>query len=788
MRSRTALNCSYAAYCRAHAVRGCLMAGPFTQPEGAVAVVPACPDGAVRVGPDGCITAADVEAERLLGYQPGELVGEPVGVLVADDTGLSGPVDVQAVCTAFRAGTGVRCRRKDGTRFMATATISTLTAADGGGIRMTIHPLIDKGWDGDHQLLEALFDSADEAIAVADRDGTILLWNPAAERMLGHHAAQVVGFDRSSAATDLDCRLADELFERVLSGEHLTLDAHRWRAADGRIVSYDTRVWPLRSSTGEITGVVWFRRDISDGHRTAAIIKAMVQGMSIPVLAVDEAGTIQVLNPAAERLFGYSAAELLGRPVEVLVPVALRAAHEGHVRGFMRQPHPRDMGEGRSLRGLRKDGTSFPVDISLSPFTTDDGLLVTAAVADITERLRMEEHRTRWTHEMQVTRRMESLGQLAGGVAHNFNNLLGVIIGNICFLEEELTALNERDASLPLAGPLLDVQQIKNAAERAARQTQQLLAFGRRDTVQPRPVDLNDVVTAMHGLLDTTLGPQIRMITVRGQDLRQVMADPGELEQVLMNLAINARDAMSGDGTLRLETDNLTVDELYADSRGISTGQYVRLRVSDTGVGMTPDVAERAFEPFYTTRSLSEAQGLGLTTVYAIVTNAGGHVAIHSEPGHGTTVTVLLPALDKTQAPAATETAPPIDPAGSTLLVVDDEAAIRDIAARMLTQAGYTVLLAEHGPAALALAAGHPTPIDLLLTDVVMPDMNGKELAQQLQHIRPETAVVFMSGYPQPILTASGDLDTDAVVLQKPFTKNGILTAVADALTRARGQ
>jgi len=249
---------------------------------------------------------------------------------------------------------------------------------------------------------------------------------------------------------------------------------------------------------------------------------------------------------------------------------------------------------------------------------------------------------------------------------------------------------------------------------------------------------------------------------------------------------------MPGDGTLRVETDNLAVDELYAASRGIPAGQYVRLRVSDTGRGMAPEVAERAFEPFYTTKSLSEAQGLGLTTIYAIVTNAGGYVALYSEPGHGTTVTTLLPAIDEPQKTAATETAPPEpepgEAAGKTLLIVDDEAAIRDIAARVLIRAGYTVLIAEGGPAALALAAGHPAPIDLLLTDVVMPEMNGKELAQQLQHLRPELAVVFMSGYPQPFLTATGHLDTAAIVLQKPFTKTGLLTAVTDTLTRTQNQ
>ncbi|MEU7907349.1 PAS domain S-box protein [Actinoplanes sp. NPDC049118] len=764
------------------------------QPK-ATAVATAFPDGAVRVDLDGHIAAVSVEAERLLGYRSGELVGQPVGVLVADDAGLSRTVSVEAICAAFRAEAGVRCRRKDGARFMATATIATLDAADGGGIRMMIHPSaahFDLDWV--HDLLDALVDSADEAIAVADRGGTILLWNPATERMLGHLASQVVGFDRSLVATDLDPRLADDVFERTLRGEHLTLDAHRWLAKDGHVVISDTRVWPLRDSTGEVIGVVWFRRDVSEGHRAAAVLRAMVQGLSIPMVAVDETGTIQLLNPALEHLFGYPAAELLGQPVEVLVPMALRATHGSHVRGFMQEPHAREMGEGMSLRGRRKDGTSFPVEISLSPFNTDDGLLVTAAVADITERQRLEEHKTRWAHEVQVARRMESLGQLAGSVAHNFNNLLGVILGNATFLEDELTALNEQDTSRPLAGPLRDVQQIRNAAERAARQTQQLLAFGRRDTIQPRPVDLNDVITSIHGLLGTTLGPKIHLVAVRGHGLHPVLADPGELEQVLMNLAINARDAMPGDGTLRLETDNLAVDELYAAGRGIPAGPYVRLRVSDTGVGMAPDIAERAFEPFYTTRNLSEAQGLGLTTVYAIVTSAGGHVAIYSEPGNGTTVTALLPAIHKPDEPAtSTESAPPDptppgDPAGYTLLVVDDEVVIRDIAARILTRAGYTVLLAEGGPAALTLVAGHPTPIDLLLTDVVMPAMNGRELAQQLRQLQqPELAVVYMSGYPKPILTAAGDLDTDAVVLQKPFTKTDVLTAVADTLSRTPG-
>jgi PAS domain S-box-containing protein len=748
------------------------------------------PEGAVELHPDGRIAAVTVEAERLLGYRSADLIGQPITVILPEDADVSGAVGVQALGEALRAAAGAAWRRRDGTRFSATATVRSAHTADGSGVSVMIHPLVarfDSSWS--QHLLDALIGSADEAIAVADRSGRILLWNPATARMLGDLLPQPVGRDRSPGIADLDRRLDGDTFERALRGEHLTLDAYRRIGHGGTVVVSDTRVWPLADSSGEIIGVVWFRREVSEGHQEAALIRTMVRGLSIPMLAVDEAGTIQVVNPALEKLFGYPAKELLGQPVEILVPASLRDMHAGHRRAYMPDPHTRSMCEGLSLRARRKDGSSFPVEIPLSPFATDDGLLVTAAIHDITERLRLAEHEARWAHKVQVTRRMESLGELAGGVAHNFNNLLGVILGSVSFLEEELATLNDQDPSGPLAGALRDVRQIKNAAERGARQTQQLLAFGRRDTVQPRPVDLNDAVTYMQRLLGTTLGPNISLTAVQGQGLRPVMADPGEIEQVLMNLAVNARDAIPGEGTLRLETDNITVDEIYAGSRGISPGQYARIQVTDTGTGMPPQVAERAFEPFYTTRNPSEAQGLGLTTVYAIITNLGGHVAIYSEPGHGTTVTTLLPAIPDPDQPAVpNDTAPPepiaVDPTRHTVLVVDDEIAIRDIAARILTQAGYAVLIAEHGPAALALAAAHPGPIDLLLTDVVMPQMNGKELAQQLQETRPELAVAFMSGYPQPILTAKGDVDTDATVLQKPFTKADLVTTIADTLTR----
>ncbi|MBL7256090.1 response regulator [Actinoplanes sp. LDG1-01] len=358
--------------------------------------------------------------------------------------------------------------------------------------------------------------------------------------------------------------------------------------------------------------------------------------------------------------------------------------------------------------------------------------------------------------------RLESLGQLAGGVAHDFNNILGVIVNYASFVVEE--AESERPDVQMIAA---DARQVIRAGERATHLTHQLLAFARREVVRPERLDLNEFVAGLEETLRRTIGERVALIVRPGAGLPPVHCDPAQIEQLLVNLAHNARDAMPAGG-------NLVIDTGCDDGR-------VRLRVSDSGRGMSADVADRAFEPFFTTKPSGEATGLGLAMVYGIVTQAGGEVGISSSPGLGTTVTVLLPpALGD----SARVVADPIitDGRGETLLVVDDEAGLRDVAGRILSGAGYRVIAAEGGTEALALAARHEGSIDLLLSDVVMPGMLGKDLAERLVIARPDTRVLYMSGYAQPVLHSEGTLEPGVALLEKPFTADDLLTAVRKRL------
>jgi CheY-like chemotaxis protein len=379
--------------------------------------------------------------------------------------------------------------------------------------------------------------------------------------------------------------------------------------------------------------------------------------------------------------------------------------------------------------------------------------------------------------QLQQSQRLESLGQLAGGIAHDFNNLLAVILGYASFIERRAPDGSDDER---------DVGEIRKAGERATRLTHQLLAFARRETVRPRVLDLTGVVLEMEQLLRRTLGEHVELETALAADLWPIMADYGQLEQVLVNLAINARDAMPGGGTLTLDTENVDADDAYVSARaGLAPGRYVRLRVSDTGTGMTPDVAARAFEPFFTTKPKGQGTGLGLATIYGIVTGAGGHVQIYSEPGLGTTFTVLLPATDAPM-PELADRREPRRGHGETILVVEDEAAMLEVTRRLLEGGGYEVLTARGGEGALRIAAGHPGEIHLLLTDVVMPGMLGKEVAVKVSELRPGIPVLYMSGYAQAVIGPMGDLSAGHTILDKPFTEAALFERVADALSRAR--
>ena len=507
------------------------------------------------------------------------------------------------------------------------------------------------------------------------------------------------------------------------------------------------------------------------------------------MLCVAGSGQIVLVNAAAERLFGYPRQELIGQPVELLVPDEARTRHVHYRQGYAARPGSRPMGVGLELAGRRRDGSTFPAEVSLAAIDTDSGLLITITVWDVTERLAAQSDRERLEtqaergrleRQLQQSQRLESLGELAGGVAHDFNNLLGVITSYAAFAAEDVPEQAPAERWQALRA---DLEQVQWAAARAGELTHQLLSFARRDVAQQQVLNLNDVVAGVEQLLRRTLGERIDLATVPGRDLYLVLADPDQIEQVLVTLASNARDAMPAGGRLTIGTGNVEVDEMYAASlAGPAAGRYVSLKVSDTGTGMTAQVMDRAFEPFYTTKPRGEGTGLGLASVYGIITQAGGSVQIHSEPGMGTTVVVLLPVTDQAMTGSAGSPAAPGPGHGEAVLVVEDEPALREMIRRILARNGYQVTMLARGQDAVDLASAPAARVDALITDVVMPGMQGREVVERVRAVQPGVRVLYMSGYPKGLLGAQGILGSEVSLIEKPFSETTLLAALRTIL------
>jgi PAS domain S-box-containing protein len=479
-----------------------------------------------------------------------------------------------------------------------------------------------------------------------------------------------------------------------------------------------------------------------------------------------EASSLRFLavNEAAVREYGYARSEFLGmtladiRPDEDVGELRERVAR---VRGVITSSGV--------WRHRRKDGTFLNVEVNSYPITFGDSPARMVQAWDVTERARLEE-------QLRHAQKLEAVGQLAGGVAHDFNNLLGVISGYGDLLRKE-PGLSERARRR--------VDQVLKAAERAGGLTRQLLAFSRKQVLQPRVLDLNTVVRETEKMLGRLISENVQLVTSLSGTLGKVKADPGQIEQILMNLAVNARDAMPAGGRLTIETVDTQLDSAYAGSyAGVESGPYVMLAVSDTGHGMTPEVQARIFEPFFTTKPAGEGTGLGLPTVHGIVKQSGGHIFVYSEPGRGTAFKIYLPRLSGAAEEAADTAAADAElPGGSeTVLLVEDEASLRSIVRECLEAGGYSVLEARHAGDALDMVDGRQLPVDLLITDVIMPGLSGRELAQRLVSSRPEMKVLYMSGYTDDAVVRHGVLGLEMPFLQKPFTGGALVRKVRQTL------
>lgn len=508
-------------------------------------------------------------------------------------------------------------------------------------------------------------------------------------------------------------------------------------------------------------------------------LRAAVESSPSGLLVVDATGSIVLVNRETERLFGYDRSELLGQPIELLVPARYREHHPAFRSGFVDAPRARAMGAGRDLHGRRKDGSEVPVEIGLTPVETDEGLYIISSVVDISARKAAEAEQRRLEEELRQSQKLEAVGRLAGGIAHDFNNILGMIVGFA-----ELASNPEADRAQLQA----DLGEILAAANRGRDLVQRILRFSRRQAVSLQPINLSDVVQEIVALLRSTIPANFAIEVGIGDRLPMIMGDAVSIHQVLMNLANNAVDAMPSGGALHIHVDRFYARDSFVRTHpGLREGHYVRLAVRDTGVGMDPKTLDRAFEPFFTTKPPGRGTGLGLSMVHGIMSDLGGTVLLDSAPGRGTTVSCLLPlsedaVLDDSRGTGDIQRE---TPSGDLILLVDDEAGLLRVNSRRLASLGFRVISQQQPASALAWLEGTGELPAAVITDYSMPGMDGVEFARQVHGRYPALPIVLVTGYMEHF--AEADLRHHGIVevLTKPLTTAEFHQAVRAAIDPA---
>ncbi len=733
-------------------------------------IVESSDDAIISKTLDGVVTSWNHGAERIFGYASEEMVGKPM--LKLFPAGLEN--EETTILERIRAGESIRHfesvrLRKDGHLIDVSVTISPIRGSDGQIVGVS---KVARDISAQKRAESALRDSERRArrfieeapicVAMLDREMRYLAASRRWTEIYGRGRQELTGISHYELQPDIP-EYWKQAHRRGLQGEVIRNDEDCWLQPDGTERWLRWALHPWREESGAIGGIVMTAEDITQQKKDQDTLKwqASLFDQSYDAVAVWEwNGAIKFWNRGAERTYGFSREESVGRISHDLLKTKADTGFDELLAILEKEK----IWEG-VLKHTTRSGKQIFVEARMLLIREGERHYVLETCRDISEKLQLEQ-------QLRQSQKMEGIGRLAGGVAHDFNNLLGVILGCSELLEEanDLKKVHGR------------AEEIRKAAERAANLTRQLLAFSRKQMLEPRVVDLTEIVSDMMKMLPRLVGEDVLFHTNLAPDLGKVKIDPGQIEQVLLNLVVNARDAMPQGGQITIETQNFEMTGEYAESHAdVEPGPFAVVTISDSGEGMTAETQSHIFEPFFTTKH--QGTGLGLATVYGVVRQSGGHIWVYSEIGRGTTFKLYFPRVDA----APEESAPPRLPeiivrASETILLVEDSESLRHVAREFLELAGYQVLEAVDGKDAVRIAASHPLPVHLLLTDVVMPAMSGTEVAKQVCQHHPEAKVLYMSGYTADAIVHHGVLDEGLALLTKPFSRASLTQKVREVL------
>lgn len=739
----------------------------------------------VQENGDVVIVDANQRAHEVHGYAREEFLGHSVLDLDRAMSDREGEDLLRKVEEGETALVETVHRRKDGTEFHVEASLTALDLGDGRRYLLSVERDITERKRSEARLLErmeferSLLAATPVAVVTLARDGTVLSWNPSAERTFGWSADEAVGH-RLPIVAENDLPDFTDILGRVWGGETVHSLERTRVSRSGEQLHVSISAAPIRDSMGRVEALVETIQDITEQVTTARsldwsreeyrlLFTNAISGVAVHEIVLDEQGepvdyVFLDVNPSFERLTGLKATEVVGRRVTEVIPGITQTdllARYGAV-AFTGEPETfQDYVE--------------PLDkhFIIHAYRVAEGRFATA-FEDVTEQVRSEEGRVALERQLHEAQKMEAVARLAGGIAHDFNNMLAVI------LSASEMALPEVEPDTTLHQDLMSVLE---AAQRSAELTRQLLAFSRRQVIHPATVNLNASAVEQERILQRLLGEEVTLDLDLSSRLWNVFIDPSQVDQIITNLVVNARDAIEGaEGRITLSTANVGVEpDPTVEDFPVEGGEYVCLSVSDNGVGMAPEVLAHIFEPFYTTKAMGKGTGLGLSTVYGIVKQNEGVIRVRSEIGLGTTFEVHLPRHRGEAEQAVSSEGAPIR-GSETILVVEDEEAILSLAERFLQTLGYQVLTASTPTSALDVVNAHDGPLDLLLTDVVLPEMNGRQLQQRLLELRPEMRTAFMSGYDADVVAHRGVVEEGVAFIQKPFTMHTLTQRLREIL------